>query len=525
VLLNDKIATVRPVSVPGHRTFLIVSFVLGAVAMLLSVTGSWIPSLWGDEAASQLSARRSLPSLVRMVQHVDAVHGTYYAFLHFWVRLFGYGAFSIRFPSAIAVGLCVALVVWTCGRISTMRIGVLAGIACAVLPRLTYAGGEARPFSFDAAFAAALFAIVVEIVLRTGRSRRLWLAYGAVLGLATYFFLYNGLLALAIGAFILVTPSLRHHWRMWLLASGCALGVSLPVLVMAFLERAQISYLQSADYASWDVIFKQMWFGDTRFAWLGWIVMAIAVAAFVSHLAQIRGRALEPDIAVLALCWLVVPMALLLLANAFFPLFTARYAAFTAPAAGILIAFGIDAIARLIGGLVGLLQGSRTVTAIAAVLVVAVVAVAAPDWAAQRGPYAQNQSDWNQIATTVRAHSGSGDAVVFDGGARPSRRTRLAYDTAPPGSFGPVRDVLLKTSASENYTWYASTYSVRQAATMGRFDGVRRVWVVEYSTPSGLSGPHRPDTYGITELQQLGYHETASYPLHASVVYLFSERS
>ncbi|WP_433861862.1 glycosyltransferase family 39 protein [Streptomyces sp. L7] len=501
------------------------SLALGAMATLVSAAGAWVPSLWGDEAASQLSARRSLPSLFHMLQHVDAVHGTYYLFLHFWGKVFGYSAFSIRFPSALAIGASVALVVWMCARVSSVRIAVLAGISCAVLPRLMYAGGEARAFSFDAALATALCAIVIEIAVRPGRSRPLWAGYGVLLSIATYFFIYTGLMAIAIVAFLLLTPSLRHHWRRWLVASALALVAALPILVLAYLERAQIAYLQAGGYASWDVVLKQLWFGDTRFAWVGWTLMAAGAAGAVGTAWRLRGSLTRStlDVRVLALCWLVLPMGLLLLANIFFALFTARYAAFAAPAAGILIATGIDTIAQLARGRAR--RHAWVATAICIILVLGVVAVAVPNWAAQRGPYSQNQSDWNEIAATVHAHSRVGDAIVFDADARPSRRTRLAYDTAPPGAFGPANDILVKTPFHNNYTWYASTYSVSQTAALGRFDSVSRVWAVEYSTPPGLTAPKAPDTYGLAALQLIGFHQAASYRLHASVVYLFIRNS
>lgn len=508
---------------PPH--VLALSLAFGTMGASVSLIGAWVPSLWGDEAASQLSARRSLPSLFHMLQHVDAVHGTYYLFLHFWVRVFGYSAFSIRFPSALAIGAAVGLVVWMCARISGVRVAVLAGIACTVVPRLTYAGGEARAFSFDATLAAALCAVVVEIAIRPGRSRGLWVGYGVLLCIATYFFIYTGLMAIAVGAFVLLTPTLRDHWRRWSVASAVALVTALPVLVMAFLQRAQIAYLQAGGYASWDVVLKQMWFGDTTFAWVGWTLMAAGAVGAAGTAWRHRRAGLTtsaPDVRVLALCWLVLPIGLLLLANVFFALFTARYAAFTAPAAGILIATGIDTVAR---GAASATRRVRVAAAVCVVLILGVVAAAAPDWAAQRGPYSQNQSDWNQIAATVRAHSRTGDAIVFDAAARPSRRTRLAYDTAPPGAFGPVNDVLLKTPYQRNYTWYASTFSVSEAAALSRFDRVSRVWAVEYSTPPGLTGPSTPDTYGRAALHLLGFHQTAAYRLHASVVYLLTRNS
>lgn len=506
-----------------HKVMLAAVF-LGCAAFVISVAGSWTPSMWGDEAASQLSARRSISSLFAMLLHVDAVHGTYYLMLHGWVWLFGYSAFAIRLPSAIAVGVCATCVAWSCARLASLRVGIIAGVVCAVLPRITYAGGEARSFALDAALASVLFVVVVSISRRPGPHQRLWVAYGVILAIATYLFIYSGLIALAVGGFLVWAPQLRGHWRRWLVASISALVSATPLLVVAFLERGQVAYLGTANYASWDVIFKQMWFGDTAFAWLGWAFVGAQIALGTARLFRSSSATPETNLFVMAASWAIVPTGLLLLANCVFPLFTARYAAITAPAVAILIGLSIDTLAGIVS------RALSTSSAVAAVrigvsLVMAgvVVAIAAPEWAAQRTPYAQNQSDWNTIAAVVRAGARPGDGIVFDPTAHPSRDTRLAYDTAPSGAFGPVRDLLVDTPASSNTTWYASTYSVDEAANRGRFSGVSRVWVVEYRTPTGLSGPRSPDTFGMSSLRALGYRDETVKRLHATVIYLFQK--
>lgn len=79
---------------------------IGSVATIVTAAGSWIPSLWGDEATSAMSSERSIPSLFRMLGSVDAVHDSYYLFLHFWIGACRSSPFSVRLPAAIAVGHC-----------------------------------------------------------------------------------------------------------------------------------------------------------------------------------------------------------------------------------------------------------------------------------------------------------------------------------------------------------------------------------------------------------------------------------
>ena len=88
---------------------------------MLCAAASWIPSLWGDEAATLLSAKRPLGSLLGMLTHVDAVHGLYYLVMHGWIRLAGESPFALRLPSALAVGAAVAAVTLIAGRRGGVR--------------------------------------------------------------------------------------------------------------------------------------------------------------------------------------------------------------------------------------------------------------------------------------------------------------------------------------------------------------------------------------------------------------------
>jgi len=485
---------------------------VGLFAVAASAAGSWIPSLWGDEAASLMSATRPLPSLIHMLSYVDAVHGLYYLGLHAWIDLFGPSPFSIRFPSALAMGVCAAAVVWLCGRFGTLRFAVLAGVFAAILPRLIFAGEEARSYAMTAALAAVLIAILVEIGRRDSRAVGGWIAYAAVLTVGIWLFLYVALMVPAALVIVLLSPALRRRWRAWALSTGIALVLCTPLAWFGFLQRRQIAFLAVRESVTPEVVLKNMWFQEWWFTAIAWTLILVAVIAFVRELREIRragaGRWRTPGIRleVVALGWMIVPMGLLLAVTPFAAVYTARYGSFSAPAVAIVMALGVRRLARL--------PRRRRGARLAAVSIAVVVIAAVPVAALQRGPYAKNQSDWNDIAAFISTNAAPGDGIVFDDGARPSQRTRLAKATDPE-AFRNVTDLLLSTPFQKSYTWYDQTYGIPRAASMGRFDGVERVWVVE------LKFDGVEDTWGLGQLQSLGYHETRRVDGAGSVILLY----
>jgi len=142
------------------------------------------------------------------------------------------------------------------------------------------------------------------------------------------------------------------------------------------------------------------------------------------------------------------------------------------------------------------------------------VGLTGPVWAEQRTPYAKNNSYWSQISETIGAEARSGDAIVFDEGARPSRRPRLAMHAYPDG-FANVRDVSLAKPYYDVAKWSDATLPIAEVIDRGRLDGVSRVWVVEYA-----SGSH-VDTYALDELEAIGFVRVGAVREHSSEIYLY----
>jgi mannosyltransferase len=495
------------------RSRLLVAVLFGALATVVAASGSWIPSLWADEVTSVMSAQRSLPSLLGMLVQIDAVHGAYYAGLHVWGGVFGFSPFSVRLPSAIAVGFATAAVVLLADRLRSRRVAVIAGVVCALLPRVTYMGEEARSYAFSAAIVAWLTFVLVVALGSPRASRALWILYGALLAIGTFTFLYVVLFVLVHAIVIVISRPPRRVVAAWAIASGAGLLAAAPVIVYAFIEHGQVAYLGTIEQLAPDTLFSSLWFGQWTFAVIAW---AMIVVAMVFEALRIRTRRAArdpvfvgdrglPSLVAVAALWLLVPTLLLIGMHAFVPDFTARYVSFCAPAAAILVACGIDdlfGVRRWLGAVAGIL----------------VVLLAIPVYVSQRTPYAKNDADLAEISAVVGAHAQAGDAVVFDESTRPSRRPRLAKYGYPAG-FTAVTDVTLQTSYLDGLTLRDYAYTVQSAARSGRFDGVERVWMVEYA-----SSPGHADTYGVRDLEAIGYHPTSTaIATHRALITLYEK--
>lgn len=469
---------------------------LGIAGVAVSAAGSWIPSFWGDEAASIMSATRPLGTLWPMLLQVDAVHGAYYLFLHGWIALFGASEFSVRLPSAIAMGIAVAGLVLLANRLATRRVAIFTGITCAVLPCITRMGAEARGYAFSVAIAVWLTWWLVRLTdPRVRPMRGGWVVYAVGVALGVYMFLYLALMVLVHAAILLATPGQRRTLRPFVLASLTAMVGTIPVIVLAVLQRHQIGFLVHRNQTAPEKLLINQWFGNPLLAALAWLLIIATVALWAASRRGARNAsrsAVIPDPVVVGLVWLLLPSALLLVANLVVPLYSMRYVTFAAPAAALLLGLALDLPRRVW---------------VAWLLVAALLVTAAPSWLQQRGPYSRNGgSDWSEVAVTLQRYVRPGDGVVFADNTRPSRRPRLAMHVYPH-AFEGVRDLLL----GEPYQERAGLWDAALPLTMlpERTAGIDRVWLLDDQSSS----------WGLRSLRQQGFAIARVFREHRTTIY------
>jgi mannosyltransferase len=469
---------------------------VGVFALLVSFAGSWVPSYWSDEAATVRAASLAPGALLAFVRHKDAVHAAYYLTVGLWSRVAGSSELAMRLPSALAVGATAWLLVVLLRRFGAGHVGVIAGLVFAVLPRTTYMGAEARSYAI-----ATL--LVVVVVLRgviavqderrrdlgTGRAlARDLVWFGLACAVATAVFVYAALVVVTVLVWAVVGV-VRHRHRarpvVWLVVSGLlGIACTAPLLIIVAGQKGQIAWLGSQDTLNVWTLLAEPWAESSgAIAGLG-AVAVIAGVVVVHRVVARRGAALV----VLVVLWMLLPGALLLVANAVAgPLYTSRYLAFCTPAVAIGFALVVDAVgARAVR--------SRPVESGASCVgrswwvgvgsVVLIAAVAAPTIVLQRTPEAKGGADLRQIADVVHTKAGAGDAIVFERARTVALDPRQAI-AAYPRDFSGLDDI----AVTERFP-ATGTFSDRTVPLAGRRARLLRVHDVWYVAPaaSGCSG-------------------------------------
>jgi mannosyltransferase len=431
---------------------LIPSLVPGILMVGIGLAGAGRPVLSWDEATTADVARRSVGEIWRLLQHVDAVFGPYYLFMHYWTRLAGTSEVDLRLPSIVAMAAAVAVTGELGRRLFTPAVGMLAGLLLCVLPNSSRYAAEARPYALTCLLSAVAILLLLS-GLERGRAWR-WIAYaGAVILLGLSHLVALTTLA-AHAAMVLDDRRRRGPSRRptrWLLVMAIAAVALFPIAWIGHQQQdVQLAWIDPLTlgglYRGPGAIV-----GSVPTAWL-----LIGLALF----ARWRPAGRLVVVAVWALAPLVVVAAASVLVS---PLWVARYLLVVLAPAAILaaLAVGGQPVARL-----------RPIRALWPAGVLALVAATAyPDQLAVRGATAKNGADYRSIARIVDDRQRPGDAVVYETGSRALRAGTGYYLRRKPMS---PRDVLLRRTAAEAARIRAEEHPDAAA----HLAGVDRVWLI-----------------------------------------------
>jgi len=458
-----------------------------------------VPSYWADEVATVRATRLTPAELLPFTtRYVDAGHTVYYIALHYWSRVFGLSEAGTRSFSAVGVGVAVAVLVMIGQRLGRPRLALVSAALLALMPRMTWAGTEARSYAWTAALAATTWLLLLIALDRGGWWR--WAVLGVIAALSVATFLTTSTLLGAQLVYVLVrrdghAGGGRRRALLPLLATWlAALVAASPVLYLGWNERAQIAWIgQKGGFTPWSVLVEP--WGETSWAY-GLAVWLVLIAGALRWREALRRAC--PDWLLLAGAWVVVPFAITVgLSLAVTPLFTARYLTFAMPGLAMLLAAAIASLASL------------RMRGVAAGVALALVAISLPTYVGQRLAFAKpRESDLRLVAQTVAAHSSKGDAILFAPG-----RPRESLEAYPQYYTGLV-DIALKTSFPVSGSFHDKT--VPLAKRTEKLPGIRAVILVipRHGTP--CTQPRDAAT-----LRDHGFAPTSRYPTHREVVCRF----
>lgn len=461
---------------------------IGLLAFCVAFVGLWIPSFWDDEIATISAVNRTPAELLRLLQSVDAVHGLYYFLMQAWTSVFGFSEIAMRLPSALAVGLTCAGTVVIGRKLGSNALGLASGLVLAVLPRMVWAGTEARQSAFTALLAVAL----TLLLLRAWKSNRVldWALYGlcAVVGIWMFMFFVLAVAALAGAALLLRSRPIATA------IAGAAVGaVALPFLIFTLGQKAQVAWIEDRSLAQTvsTAAVKQFFYGEDRppgnlppqwilafVALLGIIEVALVVWGLWSS----RKVQLRRTLVVLCLTGVVLPIAGLLLVSVVAqPVYVARYLTFTAPAFALLVGLGIVSLPR-----------RRTWFRYAAVATV--VAVSLVPQLTLKSLVNEPPDTERKIGERVAGDAQAPAAMVFEHDYL--RDMTLAY----PDDFRNVQDLSVLESPAESGTLWGENAAI----TPEKLSGKGNVWFVgdAADAPDDLSAFA---SAGCTETQDLPF--------------------
>jgi len=482
-----------------------------AAVAVMTALGLWglvrQNSMGNDEVATRYAALLSLGQLKHLLSNVDAVHGTYYLFMHVWVVL-GSSPAMLRVPSLIAMAAGAAMIAITGTRLTGSGwAGLFAGLIMAMTPSISYYAQTARSYALVLAGVVAATLVLMR-VLRAEASgqdgRRLrwwWVLYGALIIVSSYL---NEMALLILAAHAVTVLAARYGRRVFehfLVTAVVSAVLVIPLALLSIRERAAVGWIPRPGIHDVGILFHD-YFGGTTLVSV--IIFVFAVAALLPPRGWqwrrwregIRKGAAADDthaawwersgvsLPSVALPLLVLPAGLLMAESVVLhPLYVDRYVLYGEAGAALLAGAGCYRVGQWLVHEAGPRLGS--VTARRALLVVPGVVACVCALVLNLGTQhkirvpQRSQFDFGSSSAYVGAHALPGDGVLFVNSFY--RKARLGY----PSDFRDTTDFAMAKSPQQVGTFNGTDKALPAVESL--MLSYRRIWVVGNVPSAGLA--------------------------------------
>ncbi len=517
------VARVDPASRRGRAAGWVPLLIPGIVLLLADGYRLGRLTLWRDEAATVDGASRPLLRIIATAGHIDAVNSTYYAFMHAWIAVAGISETALRLPSVLAMAVtavstaAIGRRLARAGQLPAPTLtGVMAGLLFVAAPEVSWYAQEARAYGL-VTMCAGIATYLLLRALADGRWRW-WLGYGAAI-LATGLFNLLALPLLAAhGVTVWIAQARQRPGRgpaapvaapspvsRWLIMAGAAVALLSPLAMTGLGQgNEELGWVTRPSLHS--VSSLAVWFAGSRPLAL---LMGALVITGVTATMVTRPRA-PLDTVTVAVPWLVLPPAMLLVVSQIRPLFDPRYVVYCLPALALLGAAGLAWITRFVMRIPGRKAAGAVGWLPAALIAVLLAALVAGPQRSMRLASAR-PDNLRLAAAIVAAHGQRGDAVFY----LPS--LWRVYGLGYPAPYRRLRDVALAEPPAAAANLYGT--EVRAATLRARFATVTRVWVFTWRGMQAFRNPRGLEKTEVALLRP--FHLVQRWSLGQSVLSLY----
>jgi mannosyltransferase len=350
-----------------------------AVSGLMTFFGLWglarKSAMGNDEVVSRYAALLSIGQLVRLLGHVDIVHGLYYLLLHGWMAV-GTSPAVMRIPSVIGMVAAAAMMVILGRRLTGSGwAGLFSGLIMVTTPSISYYAQTARSYALVFACVLAETLVLLSALQAerasagSGRITRWWLLYGGLVTLSGYLNEMALLVLPAHAITVLLARYGRSTARRWAITSAVACALAAPVVAISILQRGSADWIPRPDWQQLDLLYQDYFGARSAVARL---LVACAVVAMLPAVSWWRrwprrpnGTAAETGARPASPWWsdggiclnsvavplLLIPACLLLLESRLLPpLYQERYVEYGEAGVALLAGAGVYRIGRWLAG-------------------------------------------------------------------------------------------------------------------------------------------------------------------------------
>lgn len=328
------------------RRLILTASILILVNFLLRIAFAASNDLAMDEPFTVWWAQHSLGEITAMLgsENNPPLH---FFLLHFWIKLFGISAFSVRLPSVIFSSITAGLIFMTAARQFSFKAGLMAALMYTLSVMHMSFSHEARVYPLFVMLAVWNLALMLRIIGGdTNKALKIWLFISGLLLVYSHYFGWIPLLMQWI--FMMTYKNVRIQWKSFLLLWIVLFAAYLPVFWI-FLQR----FLHSSG-GTWVPApqWTELYGNINRFLNDRWVTAVILGIFLIGVIVVTAGRKLKETVGLMfrnraltaVLLWFGFPYFIMFLVSFRLPVFLDRYILFTSAGLFILIAAVVDHI-------------------------------------------------------------------------------------------------------------------------------------------------------------------------------------